>query len=137
MRRASSQAATTQAAVVLAEQMLQTHQQRVDVLQAALAAWESARNRQEAVLRQQEQLINQAEWRVRVERLQADLKAAAVAHTEKSKQLRENAGKGPRAGSASGEDFAGSSDAASTAEAGQTATADPLKQLRAQAAAMR
>eukprot|EP00198_Chlamydomonas_reinhardtii_P001011 XP_001690346.1 predicted protein [Chlamydomonas reinhardtii] len=135
--RASSQAATTQAAVVLAEQMLQTHQQRVDVLQAALAAWESARNRQEAVLRQQEQLINQAEWRVRVERLQADLKAAAVAHTEKSKQLRENAGKGPRAGSASGEDFAGSSDAASTAEAGQTATADPLKQLRAQAAAMR
>ncbi|KAG2432851.1 hypothetical protein HXX76_008584 [Chlamydomonas incerta] len=134
--RASSQAATTQAAVVLAEQMLQTHQQRVDVLQAALAAWESAKTRQEAVLRQQEQAVDQAEWRVRVERLQADLKAAAVAHTEKAKQLRGNAGKGTRVSIANGEELAGLSDAADAGE-GSPAAVDPLKQLRAQAAAMR
>ncbi|KAG2448874.1 hypothetical protein HYH02_006223 [Chlamydomonas schloesseri] len=132
---ASGQAATTQAAVMLTEQMLHTHQQRVDVLQAALTAWESARHRQEAVLRQQEQLVNQAEWRVRVERLEADLKAAAVAHTEKAKQLRENAGKGPRVSSASGEELAGTPDRADAG--GNPAAVDPLKQLRAQAAAMR
>ncbi|GIL45689.1 hypothetical protein Vafri_2880 [Volvox africanus] len=91
--RHSQQMAATQAAIALAEQMHDTHTQRVEVLQAAVAAWETARQRQEALLRHQEQLMQQDSWRATLEQHRAELRKAAVVHAEKAHQLRATADK--------------------------------------------
>ncbi|GIL71980.1 hypothetical protein Vretifemale_2385 [Volvox reticuliferus] len=91
--RHSQQMAATQVAIALAEQMLETHTQRVEVLQAAVTAWESARQRQEALLRHQEQLMQQDSWRATLEQHRAELRKAAVGHAEKALQLRATADK--------------------------------------------
>ncbi|GLI64051.1 hypothetical protein VaNZ11_007215 [Volvox africanus] len=91
--RQSQQMAATQAAIALAEQMLDTHTQRVEVLQAAVAAWEISRQRQEALLRHQEQLMQQDSWRATLEQHRAELRKAAVGHAEKAHQLRATADK--------------------------------------------
>ncbi len=85
--------ASTQAAIHLAEQMLETHVQRVAVLQAAVDAWEAAKQRQEVLLRHQEQLMQQDAWRSALEQHRAELRKAAVAHADRAKQMRAEADK--------------------------------------------
>ncbi|GIL65610.1 hypothetical protein Vafri_19197 [Volvox africanus] len=91
--RQSQQMAATQAAIAFAEQMLETHSQRLEVLRAAVAAWEAAKQRQEALLRHQEQLMQQDSWRASLEQHRAELRKATMRHAEKAKQLREGADK--------------------------------------------
>lgn len=77
----------------MTEQMFEAHSQRVAVLQAAVLAWEVVKQRHEAVLRHQEQLMQQAEWRVRLQHHQDALRAAAAEHSERARQLRNEADK--------------------------------------------
>nr|BCL66264.1 hypothetical protein [Volvox reticuliferus] len=91
--RQSQQMAATQAAIAFAEQMLETNSQRVEVLQAAVAAWETAKQRQEALLRHQEQLMQQDSWRASLEQHRDELRKATMRHAERAKQLREEADK--------------------------------------------
>ncbi|KAG2501134.1 hypothetical protein HYH03_000952 [Edaphochlamys debaryana] len=137
--RRSHQIATTEAAISLSEQMLRTHEQRARVLHAAVDAWEAACSHQQTALRHQQQLLQQADWRTRVSRLQGDLLAAAEDHTAKARQLRAGAGKdrdgmGPHgAASASAADGLAAAALADPSVPG----ADVINSCRAQAAAIR
>ncbi|GFR40075.1 hypothetical protein Agub_g619 [Astrephomene gubernaculifera] len=95
--RQKQQIATTQAAITLSEQMLETHNQRLQVLQAAVAGWEAAKQRLHAVVRYQEQVMQQAEWHATLSRQHSELQAAAAEHVEKARQLRSEVGKGATA----------------------------------------
>ncbi|PNH07976.1 hypothetical protein TSOC_005507 [Tetrabaena socialis] len=99
--RHPQQAAAVQASVALAEQMLEVHAQRTQVLQAAVSACEAARSRCGDVLGHQEQLLQHAEWRSRLLRLQEELQAVAASHAGKAQEMRAAVGQGPE-GSANG-----------------------------------
>ncbi|GLC41228.1 hypothetical protein PLESTM_001169000 [Pleodorina starrii] len=132
--RQSQQVASTQAAIGLAEQMLETHLQRVEVLQVAIAAWEAAKQRQEALLRHQEQLMQQDGWRSTLEQQRAELRKAAAAHAEKAQQLRASVDK---SSSGTAMLLATGADGAERLTGQSSQASDALSTVRSQAATIR
>ncbi|KXZ47082.1 hypothetical protein GPECTOR_38g319 [Gonium pectorale] len=128
--RTTQDMATNQAALALGEQMLETHCQRIEVLQGAIAAWEAAAQRFETVLRYREQLMDQAEWRVKLTSQEQELRLAAAEHAKKARQLRESARKGTGRNPAA-------SDSEIDAVERKDQQADALSAVRAQAASVR